>query len=124
MSPDTSPPPPTADQLLQALYEGGHMGDDRGIGARHLAARLGCSERRVRHLVEDLRNQGKVIGGMPRTGYFVAVTVEQQRATVRWLLSRVKATLVQISRMSGQPLAELAGQLDLIEAVPPITTET
>ena len=102
----------TKEDLIRALYAGAHVGAERGITARHLAARLDCPERRVRELVSEVRAEAIALCGHPRTGYFIARgTAELERYYVAFMIKRAKHSLWLASIASKRPLAELAGQL-------------
>lgn len=109
----------TPDALLQALYEGGHIGHTRGIAARHLAGRMDIPDRAVRELVSAARAAGAAVCGHPRTGYYVAETSAELLQTIDFLLRRARHSLWLASRMSGRPLRELAGQLLITETETP-----
>ena len=108
--------PATKDDLLRCLIDNGHVGQERGITARHLAGRLDCPDRRVRELVTELRIDGVALCGHPRTGYFVALTpTEIEHYYVDFLIARAKHSLWLAHRATKRPLAELAGQLMIVE---------
>ena len=101
----------TKHHLLTLLQ--GHVGADKGIGAKAIAAQLGCNKRQVRDLVTALRLDGSAICGHPSTGYFVAETPQEIERTCRFLRDRAMTSLVLEARLRGLPLADLLGQLRL-----------
>ena len=96
-------------QLLNALAR--HQGAARGISAKDLARRLGVTERGLRKLVTDAREQGIAICGRPNTGYFMPTTPDELQATCKFLESRALHSLRSLSRMRGVALPVLMGQL-------------
>lgn len=105
---------PGKDQLLAIFYEGkGHHGRANGITCAALAQLLQCSERVVRELVTELREDGRAICGHPSVGYFVAQTPAEIEETCAFLRARAMHSLVLESKLRGLPLADLVGQLRL-----------
>ncbi len=90
-----------------------HVGADRGINAKDLAATAGVPEREVRHQVSALRQEGIAVCGHPNTGYFIAATPAELEATVEYLKSRALHSLHLASRLTKIPLPDLIGQLHL-----------
>ncbi len=101
----------TTHQLLAALT--GHIGRDKGIAARHLAAMIDAPVRRVRALVTELRLEGEAVCGHPSTGYYMAATAEEVEETCQFLRARAMHSLVLESRLRKLPLPDLVGQLKL-----------
>lgn len=101
-------------QLLGALA--GHQGRSRGISARALAARLGITERALRRLISEAREQGVAICGRPESGYFIATTSEELQETCTFLENRAMHSLRALSRMRRISMPELLGQLKLNQA--------
>lgn len=103
----------TRAHLLMTMNKHGHIGGARGVTAKALAALLGCSERHVRLLVTELREEGVALCGTPRGGYFIASTPEELDETCSFLRRRALHSLQLESRLRKLPLAELLGQLTL-----------
>lgn len=104
---------PGVNDMLAALYQGGHVGASRGIAARHLAARLDCPERHVRDLVTAARRDGVALCGVPRAGYYIAENPEELEETCRFLRERALHSLTLESALRKMPLPDLLGQLRL-----------
>ncbi len=101
----------TKDELMTFMAY--HIGKARGISGINLAAKMGITERQVRELVTDARKDGIAICGTPKTGYYVAHTVEDLKETLDFLKHRALHSLLLASRLSNIPLADLVGQLHL-----------
>ena len=104
--------------LLQALRN--HIGRERGVTARALAAEIlnsyrvdGANERRLRNLVVELRLQGHHVCAHPASGYYLAATPEELEETCAFLRSRAMQSLQQISRMQRISIPDLVGQMHL-----------
>jgi hypothetical protein len=104
---------PSKDQLLAALYEGGHRGRANGVTSAALAARLGTNERVVRELVTELRNDGVAVCGHPERLLHRRDEAEELEETCAFLRSRAMHSLVLESKLRRLPLADLVGQLRL-----------
>lgn len=102
---------PTKAQLLAFLQ--GFKGRAHGVTAQAIAFNLGCSERVVRQLITELREDGVAACGHPSTGYFIAETREEIEETCAFLRSRAMHSLVLEAKLRGMPLADLVGQLHL-----------
>ena len=107
---------PTRTELLALLQR--HIGRERGVTAREIAARLSqggepVAERLVRELVTGLREEGVAVCGHPADGYFIAATREELEETCAFLRSRAMHSLVLEAKLRGMPLADLVGQLHL-----------
>ena len=112
-----SPLPPTITtvDVINALAQ--HLGRDKGIGARLLAAQLGVSMRTLRKLISMCRERdGAAICGHPVTGYYIAVTPEDLEETCRFLEQRALHSLRLLSRMRRMSMPDLVGQLRLNQA--------
>jgi len=90
-----------------------HIGKGKGIGAARLAVLLSTTERQVRKLVSEAREEGIAICGTPSTGYYVASTSEELQETMDFLKGRALHSLQLASRLSNIPLADLVGQLHI-----------
>lgn len=106
----------TPDQLLVLLIHvltTRHQGRTHGINASHLAAQTGISERSLRKLISDAREQGVAVVGTPETGYYVAETAEELEECCHFLRSRALHSLMLEARMRKITLPTLLGQLNL-----------
>ena len=104
------------ESLLHALSR--HIGHDKGISAGGLVTAI-CGdtspgqERRLRHLVQELREQGHHVCAHPQHGYFIAANDEELVQTCEFLYHRALCSLGQISAMRRVSLPDLRGQLRL-----------
>lgn len=103
-----------AAELLNVLSA--HQGRENGISAERLAAKCETTERHLRALVGELREEGVAICARPETGYFVAVTPEELQESCKFLHDRALRSLLLASRMQQISLPELLGQLKLNQA--------
>lgn len=87
------------------------IGRARGLGASAIAAQVGISERRLRQVVSELREDGMAICGHPSTGYYIAKTADELEETCAFLRARAMHSLVLESRLRKIPLPDLIGQL-------------
>lgn len=102
----------TASQLLNVLA--GHIGKGNGIGVKQLALKLeGTTERHVRQLISELRDEAHAICGTPAHGYYIAATPEELDETCSFLHNRAIHSLTLESRLRKIPLVDLIGQLRL-----------
>lgn len=95
-----------------------HKGADNGVRACDLVREIcgetsGRLERELRHVVEDLRDQGHHVCAHPSTGYFMAATPEELEATCMFLRDRALGSLKKEAAMRHVSLPELLGQLRL-----------
>ena len=105
----------TTTTLLNVMSQ--HQGADNGIRADHLAAKLGIADRTLRKLISTLRNgNGYAICGQPSTGYYVATTPDELRASCAFLEHRALHSLRVLSRMRNVSMPDLMGQLLLNQA--------
>ncbi|MDO8934213.1 MAG: hypothetical protein Q7U97_17625 [Rhodocyclaceae bacterium] len=102
----------TVQNLVDALATD-HRGRDRGISAIRLAARLNVEPRFVRELIGEANLAGHAVGGHPRRGYYMAASAEEAQEIADHLIKRAKFGLLRASRILGQPILELAGQMSL-----------
>jgi len=98
--------------LLQVLAQY-HTGQAKGVGADLLAARVCTSERTLRQLVTELREDGVAIVGTPTTGYYIAETAAELERCCAFLRSRAMHSLHIEAQLRRVPLADLVGQLNL-----------
>lgn len=110
----TRPLSADAAALLNALSR--HLGCKRGIGAAALAQQIGCSPRRLRTLVSELRDDGIAVCGHPSTGYFIATTPAELKQSLAFLEHRALHSLRLLCRMRNVSMPELLGQLKLNQA--------
>lgn len=96
-------------QFLQVLSW--HTGQAYGITARELADKCGITEREVRRLVSELRDEGIAICAHPTTGYFIANTPAELDMACKYLRRRALHSLTLESRMRRISMADLLGQL-------------
>lgn len=101
----------TASQLLNVLTR--HIGKGNGIGVKALATQLDTTERHVRTLTSELREDGHAVCGTPQDGYYIAATPEELQSTCEFLRSRALHSLTLESRLRRIPLTDLLGQLHL-----------
>ena len=103
--------------VLAALSQ--HIGKAHGIKGTDLVSQITWNTstpaecRHLRHVIEELRNEGQHICGLPGHGYFIAANEEELNQTCNFLLGRSMTTLVQISKMKKVSLPDLRGQLGL-----------
>ena len=105
---------------LNLVYLGNarHIGQQNGSTASDLVRAI-CGttspgkERRLRHLVQELREQGHHVCAHPQTGYFLAATDEELDQACEFLYGRAMCSLKQISAMRRVSLPDLRGQLRL-----------
>jgi hypothetical protein len=97
-----------------------HIGEENGVHVKDLVreitgeASTPALERRVRHLVKDLRTaEGMAICGRPETGYFIARTQAEFDKTCKFLADRGISHLQQVYKMRGVVMPDFAGQLRL-----------
>ena len=102
---------PKASALL--AYLSAHIGADKGVTCRQIAAFIGWNERDVRTFVSELRDDGHAVCGHPRTGYFIAETDDELERTCKFLRARAMHSLVRESKLRKISLPALLGQLNL-----------
>ena len=104
----------TSAELLNVLAF--HQGRERGISARDLARVAGVTERGLRTLIGQLREEGIAICATPETGYFLAVAPDELQESCKFLHDRAMRSLLLASRMQKISLPDLLGQLKLNQA--------
>lgn len=87
----------TAAQLVYAITDSGHTAD----------------ERRLRQVIEQLRNEGHAICAHPAAGYYLAASADDINKTCAFLVGRAMTSLRQVSAMKHVALPDLYGQLGL-----------
>jgi biotin operon repressor len=90
-----------------------HCGSSKGVSANKIAADLNISDRHVRQLVTECREDGVAVCGHPSTGYFIAKNAEEMQETLDFLKQRALHSLKLASTLSKIPMADLIGQLHL-----------
>ncbi len=90
-----------------------HIGKFNGISCMNIALALNISQRDVRKLVTEAREDAIAICGKPDTGYYIASNREELQETINFLMDRARHSLSLASNLSRIPLADLAGQLHL-----------
>lgn len=106
----------TREEALAALVQllsTRHAGKAHGIGAEALARQLCITERMLRALVSEAREQGLAISATPETGYFVAQTPDELLESCEFLRSRAMHSLRMEAQLRRIPLPDLLGQLHL-----------
>lgn len=93
-----------------------HQGRERGVSAEQLANIAEVTERQLRNMVGELREQGIAICATPETGYYLAVTPEELQESCKFLHDRAMRSLLLASRMQKISLPDLLGQLKLNQA--------
>lgn len=103
--------------VLAALSR--HIGREHGLTARDLVVEItGRADtpgatRRLRKVIEELREEGHHICGHPATGYYIAASDADVAATCEFLYGRAMTSLKQICRMRRIAVPDLRGQLRL-----------
>jgi len=97
-----------------------HIGKANGIHVRELAQRItgelldaDVQQRRIRHVVTELRMQGHHVCATPSEGYYIAADADELNETCSFLYDRAMTGLTQVSRMKNIALPDLRGQLHL-----------
>lgn len=98
-------------QLLSLLSD--RPGKRNGIGVRDLAWHLRTTERHVRALVTELREDGVAVAAHPGTGYYIAETADELEECCQFLRSRALHSLGLEAKLRRIPLPDLLGQLHL-----------
>lgn len=103
--------------VLAALSQ--HIGKERGITASDLVSQITWSVatpgecRHLRHVIEELRNEGQHICAHPSLGYFIAANEKELNQTCEFLFHRAMTSLTQVAKMKKVSLPDLRGQLGL-----------
>lgn len=101
----------TKHDLMAAMVN--HCGKDKAISSRELAFIVGITERKVRLLVTECRQDGYAICGHPTSGYFVASNQAELEETLDFLRHRALTSLKLASVLGNIPLGDLIGQLHI-----------
>jgi len=105
------------DAVLAALAK--HIGRGKGVSARELVVEITrradspAACRKLRKVIEELRQEGTHICGHPTSGYFIAATDKDIAATCEFLYARAMTSLSQICRMKRISVPDIRGQLKL-----------
>lgn len=103
----------TPDSVLRALSR--HVGRGQGITAKRLVQEI-CGdystgrERALRHVIEQLRNEGTAIVATPSSGYYIARDADELAEAISFLRKRALCSLRQIRQLKRLAVPELAGQ--------------
>lgn len=114
----------TPDAVLEALLR--RVGPANGASAKQLAGEvLGTvaeanDERRLRQVIEQLRNDGHAVCATPEEGYHHAANADDLNRTCVYLTKRALTTLRQVAAMKRVAVPDLYGQLGL---TPPANEE-
>src|SRR5690606_6758196 len=100
-------------RLLQVMQH--HVGARSGIGVKRLAELCCVDERRVRHIVSDLREEGFSVCGTPGAGYFIAANAQEVDDCCRFLRKRAMHSLRLEAKLRRQALPDLINQLRFTE---------
>lgn len=97
-----------------------HIGKANGIHVRELVQRITgelldaeVQQRRIRHIVTELRKEGHHVCATPAEGYYIAANADELNETCSFLYDRAMTSLTQVSRMKQIALPDLRGQLHL-----------
>lgn len=107
----------TPSRVLQVLSA--HIGSDHGMTAQRLADRCLMKSagpgdlRRLRTVIQALRNDGTHVCGHPSEGYYIAANAQELDDTCQFLYDRAMSSLKQIAAMKNVSLPDLRGQLRL-----------
>lgn len=106
----------TPETVLSALQ--GRRGAANGITARDLVCVItgrinAADERRLRAIVEKLRNDGHPICAHPMHGYHWACSADELDAAIGFLIGRAMTSLRQASAMKRVAVPDLYGQYGL-----------
>lgn len=101
----------TKHDLMAAMVN--HCGKDKAISSRELAFIVGVTERKVRLLVTECRQDGYAICGHPSSGYFMARNQAELEETLEFLRHRALTSLKLASTLGNIPLGDLIGQLHI-----------
>ncbi len=99
--------------LLRVLRH--HVGASKGVGVRQLALQTHLNDRRVRHIISDLREAGYSICATPKSGYFMASSNEELETCCRFLRRRAMHSLRLEARLRKLALPDLIHQLRFTE---------
>jgi hypothetical protein len=107
----------TPDTVLAALRR--RVGPANGATVRELATEIlgtpsdAADERRLRQVIEQLREEGHPVCATPDEGYHHAADAADLERTLMFLVRRIEGTARKVARMKGVALPDLYGQLGL-----------
>lgn len=107
----------TPESVLEALAR--RVGAANGASARQLASEIldrpaePADERRLRDVIEHLRNEGHPVCATPEEGYHHAANADDLNRTCVYLTRRAITSLRQVAAMKRIALPDLYGQLGL-----------
>lgn len=90
-----------------------HVGAENSISGNALAKKVGINARRLRHLTDELIDDGIGLCSHPSRGYYIAQTDKEIEHTCEFHRSRAMHELRKVSRLQKIPLPDLIGQLHL-----------
>jgi biotin operon repressor len=102
---------PLSAVLLAVLAD--HIGRANGILGATLADLVVVNPRKLREVIQELREQGHHVCGTPESGYFLAETPDELEETCQFLQGRALASLRQVAAMRRVSLPDLFGQIHL-----------
>ncbi len=97
---------------LSALYLALPPGRDNAIPGAALAREIGCSERTLRSMVDELVDAGHLAGSMcsgERPGYFYIQDLEDLRLGTAHLVSRARSLFARVRRLERAAHARFVG---------------
>ncbi len=108
----------TRDSVLAALMR--HNGADNAAHASDLVVEItgttacnAAGTRRLRRVIELLRNDGHHVCGIPAHGYYIAQSEAELVRTCEYLHSRAMTSLRQVAAMQRVSTPDIRGQLRL-----------
>lgn len=91
-----------------------HIGKANGITGEDLAVASGCANSRViRHLIDELIEDGLAVCSHPSRGYYIAANVEEVEHTCQFHRGRALHELHKEAKLRKISLPDLLGQLHL-----------
>lgn len=103
--------------VLQALRR--RVGPANGATVRELATEIlgtpsdAGDERRLRQVIEQLREEGHPVCATPDEGYHHAADAADLERTLMFLVKRIEGTARKVARMRGIAAPDLYGQFGL-----------
>jgi biotin operon repressor len=110
-----APAPSPADLLLMHL-QADHRGRDNAGSRAHLCGETGLPDRTLRKAIEELREDGHPIGVGPRSGYYYATDIHEQREALAQYDTSLYRRLQVRNRMARGIPGATGLQLVLIDA--------
>ncbi|MCR6661859.1 MAG: hypothetical protein NVV60_01595 [Luteimonas sp.] len=118
MQPTLFPREITPEAVLEALLR--RVGPANGASAKQLASEVlgtvaeAADERRLRQVIEQLRNEGHPVCATPEEGYHHAADAADLSRTCHYLMRRATTTVRQVAAMQRVAMPDLYGQLGLM----------